>query len=1601
MTDPRTRDYIEIVVYSKAGSWRDITTNVVFQRTEFVSQVNGQPGTCRIVLLDRDGTLAGAFVTGERIYVKVNDLMVWQGYITRIKRIYPFPTYSPPDRRLIEIEGVDINILFSKRIVLNKDDMTMGEGIDYPPYTSDVTALRDLLDRYLDLSDDDLDVTTQIHGIGTINEDQTAAPLRPSGSWSESMRLIGGWLSPIWYINPDREVVWGDVDVEDAPFALSENPTGAEVGFANLVVSRDASAMINDLLLIGAGNGSDVAVWRRLTDDASIAEHNLSQYGAFIGGVYKQATINRMADSYIYGTTTSRRGHKDDKLTITCTVFHHGLRAGHKVRLTSDVWGLDGIIIPIRQLRLRWLTPGLPQYDLTLTHELDTTWSFFDPYNPATTPNDVVPIPGKTPIPRIPPIPEIPRGGDPPPPKKDKLEFFVVSGQAMNPEDVGYVAGSYHHNKFDHFTFYTPDLDGTQHILDHFTRTNSVAEGWYASSDGHPWVQWGTEGVDYVNGQEGVMRVNPPNNEFQKSFFMQTDSQHDPELVNPWQEDEWALCFRWYTDCQPDYPNDRAYWLKVGIINTDTDWQWWVKVTWNGYGEGTMCDSGGTCADVFVDCTGPNDICLEYDRTGITVCMGDTCITVCEDPNATPGGGGTCDDICADLITDTFTRTIAISNTYDEMTGEWSIKDAWGTSDAGRVWDIQNIYNEDVYGGVDGSAAYIDNVQAAYPYQIWSNIVLPAPELTGPRNTISIDFKLSAISATYNNSSFFCLYGDWLGEDHGVYVDIHNGLVNPYGYGIFGGGETIKSDWQADTWYTVKWEHIVGVSSRMKLWRRGDVEPDWQQSSANLSAFVKTDLTIELYLAKSTKIWFDNLNISGVNACSEYRFDNFNRTITSGLGTSDSGIAWTEVITSGDGSYGVNGTSFYITGTTGGKAVWADLVGHPAITGDFILTARFMTTRVPLNVEADCFFDVGVWSGDDYASVRVSLNQAPAVSYASYNVYVGGEWWDDDYLSVTPLSNTWYTLKWDSTQGVKVWPDGQSEPDWLISHVLPSFARSTFSIHNQASANASIYTDYIDFDYVGKPCYEDCVGNDPFDEFNRTTADGWGSPWEVNAGGDITFSANGSSAVITTGSSGLPTDIKTRSIRIPIASTLPSSGVFRMDTQFRLTVEPIIDFTLGIDLDSSLATATPDSYVKVWNRTTSGGPYLRVSENGTTSDGSLSISVDSTYNLAWERTATVSRAKIWAAGTTEPEAWAAEVFAASVVALDDFKVFVQTGGTGSVGRPILYFNYLKFDYDGRYIHTETFDRSNGPLGTSSSHIPWSVKSGAPVVSNNQGYFPTGSSAYLETSGLDMHSVYIRTIVTSDGIWFPDIYFKFWTDDPGVPGGGLLGVSELLAPYDNEGEWMGWGLRTTAYNSASSWDQDSIDLPSSYDHVLTLTVNVSFSQSESANFVFISGGSTSIYSVSTFPSYPAYGTAQLDRIEIGSTGGNASFEFLDLWNGPTDESTHIAGCVSTTSSGTGGCPEPDIDPIPDSGYTCEEFTGSAGTRVRQLSRPYTVGSVSVWVNGLIQTNFSAPGGTMVTLGFDTVASDTIKICYNIGGTGSGGDSGPVNPFPMPI
>lgn len=354
----------------------DITDRVHLTKSEFVSQVNGQVGTCVIAI--KDPSLADTFTIGSRILLTIEGLNVWTGYLKKIKRVYPFPAYASPLMRDFLLIGLEIGVLFQQRVVYRKSNPTLA-GPTYPSNTSDATVFDDLFPGYLDLSDDDLDVTSYVTHVGTINEDQSAAPIVTGSPWAETMRQMAAFNNPVWYINADRQLVWADVDVDSAPFGLSDDPVAGERGVQSLVIAFDGTALANDVLMIGSGGGSPDPVSVRDIDQDSIDEHGRWQAGAeFLGSVWKQNTINRLARAYVDGNTYSRRGHKDDRVFASCVTYDHGLRAGMVVHLRSDVWDFQDEI-PIRQMRVSWPAHSTTRYELLISHELDS-YSLFDPY---------------------------------------------------------------------------------------------------------------------------------------------------------------------------------------------------------------------------------------------------------------------------------------------------------------------------------------------------------------------------------------------------------------------------------------------------------------------------------------------------------------------------------------------------------------------------------------------------------------------------------------------------------------------------------------------------------------------------------------------------------------------------------------------------------------------------------------------------------------------------------------------------------------------------------------------------------------------------------------------------------------------------------------------------------------------------------------------------------------------------------------------------------------------------------------------------------------------------------------------------------------------
>jgi hypothetical protein len=358
----------------------NITSAVLFSSARFESAVNGVAGSCHLRIRDPDRTRV--ILPGASLQLLIDDEPVWVGFAQQVKRVYVFPALDPEEfeTRFIDIEGADLNLLFAKRIVFNADAPENVLAPLYGPNTPDTTAIADLFADWLDLTGDGLDTTTLIDNVGDINENQDARAWEGSDTWGQAFTSINALPAAVWYIRPTREVVWADVDQESAPFGLSDQPDGiTSKGYSRMEILHDGSNLANDVLCWGIGFGTSTPVFERAEDATSQDDHGLWQLGQVTFGVYKQATIERIADSILNGSPSSHRGQKDDRVAVMVTTYERGLLPADRVNFESNVFGFSDVI-PIRKMVVTFDAPDTPKYELTLSHEIDTPWSFFDPW---------------------------------------------------------------------------------------------------------------------------------------------------------------------------------------------------------------------------------------------------------------------------------------------------------------------------------------------------------------------------------------------------------------------------------------------------------------------------------------------------------------------------------------------------------------------------------------------------------------------------------------------------------------------------------------------------------------------------------------------------------------------------------------------------------------------------------------------------------------------------------------------------------------------------------------------------------------------------------------------------------------------------------------------------------------------------------------------------------------------------------------------------------------------------------------------------------------------------------------------------------------------
>lgn len=366
-----------VIVIDVGGT--DVTDDVIYESANFTMGCNGVPGSFEMVVKDLNRTYD--FVVGSIVTVTVDGDYVFSGYLQLLSHTLFFPVEDTTvlDRvgRRWLLRGTDINVLFEKRIVFSSTHPTTIP--EYAEDTTDSFIIHDIFDNYLDLSGDSL-TDNSVTGIESPMPDEGGVVWNAGDTWGDAMRQIAYLPGGLFSLRPNRDLYYSDSGVENSPFDLSDQPSvdAGSVGYTNFEYTDDGTNLVNDAIALGVGTGSPNPVYSRTQDAASITAHGRWQIGLFRQDIYKQATINKLSNRIVYGSTQNRHAGKDDEIFISCRILQGGLLPGMNVRFINHVFGLN-IVLPLRSLTVLFPTKSEVFYDLKLSWEHDAPWSWSDP----------------------------------------------------------------------------------------------------------------------------------------------------------------------------------------------------------------------------------------------------------------------------------------------------------------------------------------------------------------------------------------------------------------------------------------------------------------------------------------------------------------------------------------------------------------------------------------------------------------------------------------------------------------------------------------------------------------------------------------------------------------------------------------------------------------------------------------------------------------------------------------------------------------------------------------------------------------------------------------------------------------------------------------------------------------------------------------------------------------------------------------------------------------------------------------------------------------------------------------------------------------------
>lgn len=360
----------------------DITSKVMLSECSFVSVARGTPGTCQFTVKELTATLDD-FIVGKSLVLEIDGTREWAGYVTSVGRKFFFPVDDPDCEGLVPrglvVTGTDNNILLSKRVIYDKNNLTNLALSIFPPGSSDQTVIKHYFQTHSDLPADGV-LTDKVQAVSTPTFDDDIAG-HASWTFNEFLYYISTHIGSIWYMDPNKQLIYCDVDTPTAPFGISDRPGAGEIGCQSFELTLDGTRLRNDVLVWGAGQGEDEMVFRRLQDAPSIAAHGRWQEAQFNHGVWKQTTVDKIANYFVYGSPQNKRGGKDDAPAIRCRIFTPGFQVAQKVLVRLEVHDFVDAI-PIRQMTITFASPTEPIWDLVMSHEIDNPYSTFDPLPP-------------------------------------------------------------------------------------------------------------------------------------------------------------------------------------------------------------------------------------------------------------------------------------------------------------------------------------------------------------------------------------------------------------------------------------------------------------------------------------------------------------------------------------------------------------------------------------------------------------------------------------------------------------------------------------------------------------------------------------------------------------------------------------------------------------------------------------------------------------------------------------------------------------------------------------------------------------------------------------------------------------------------------------------------------------------------------------------------------------------------------------------------------------------------------------------------------------------------------------------------------------------